>query len=213
MADRSGGRIGHCHQRPQARSNPAILPAQVFARRKQLAGLSVPVSWPREDLSEFRPRSTHPPGSQCGIASLLGQRRHSQRARISCSLSILRNERPLTQRFWRLARPIQTSGKGNRPCLTCPVLAGWPWVVAHPGLPQTRTCAINAYGSSSHGFAARRYTEWITTARGNGYRSRSRLKRGHGMVPSRRRRDSHLCQMRATSRRNCPNAGALGVIP
>ena len=35
-------------------------------------------------------------------------------------------------------------------------VAGWPWVVAHPGLPQTRTCAINAYGSSSYGFAARR---------------------------------------------------------
>jgi hypothetical protein len=28
-----------------------------------------------------------------------------------------------------------------------------------PGLPQIRTCATNAYGSSSHGFAACRYTE------------------------------------------------------
>jgi hypothetical protein len=26
--------------------------------------------------------------------------------------------------------------------------AGWPWAVARPGLPQIRTCAINAYGSS-----------------------------------------------------------------
>ncbi|HSW44959.1 MAG TPA: class IV adenylate cyclase, partial [Phycisphaerae bacterium] len=32
--------------------------------------------------------------------------------------------------------------------------AGWPWVIAHPGLPQIRTCAINAYGSSGQGFAA-----------------------------------------------------------
>jgi hypothetical protein len=31
--------------------------------------------------------------------------------------------------------------------------AGWPWVIAHPGLPQIRTCAIDAYGSSYHGFA------------------------------------------------------------
>src|ERR1700674_384065 len=27
------------------------------------------------------------------------------------------------------------------------------------GLPQIRTCAINAYGSSGHGFATRRHTE------------------------------------------------------
>ena len=30
-----------------------------------------------------------------------------------------------------------------------------------PGLPQTRTCAINAFGSSSYPFATRRHTEWI----------------------------------------------------
>jgi hypothetical protein len=30
---------------------------------------------------------------------------------------------------------------------------GWPWVAVHPGLPQTRTCRITAYGSSSHEFA------------------------------------------------------------
>ena len=35
--------------------------------------------------------------------------------------------------------------------------AGWPWVIAHPGLPQIRTCAIDAYGSSGHGFATRRW--------------------------------------------------------
>jgi hypothetical protein len=32
-------------------------------------------------------------------------------------------------------------------------LAGWPWAVARPGLPQIRTCALNAYGSSQRGFA------------------------------------------------------------
>ena len=32
--------------------------------------------------------------------------------------------------------------------------AGWPREVTRPGLPQIRTCAIDAYGSSSHGFAA-----------------------------------------------------------
>jgi hypothetical protein len=30
--------------------------------------------------------------------------------------------------------------------------AGSPWAVTHPGLPQIRTCAINAYGSSRYGF-------------------------------------------------------------
>ena len=37
---------------------------------------------------------------------------------------------------------------------------GWPRAVARPGLPQTRTCAINAFGSSSYPFATPRYTEW-----------------------------------------------------
>ncbi len=39
---------------------------------------------------------------------------------------------------------------------------GWPRAVSRPGLPQTRTCAINAFGSSSYPFATPRYTEWIT---------------------------------------------------
>jgi len=102
--------------------------------------------------------------------------------------------------------------KDSRPVLRS-ARAGWPRVVAHPGLPQIRTCAINAYGSSGYGFAGRRYTEWTTTAPGSGCRSRSRLNRGHGMSPARRRRDSHLCQMRTTSRRNRHSAAALLVIP
>ena len=32
--------------------------------------------------------------------------------------------------------------------------AGWPRAVTRPGLPQIRTCAIDASGSSNHGFAA-----------------------------------------------------------
>ena len=36
---------------------------------------------------------------------------------------------------------------------------GSPGAVARPGLPQTRTCAINAFGSSSYPFATRRHTE------------------------------------------------------
>ena len=50
-------------------------------------------------------------------------------------------------------------------------LAGWPRVIAHPRLPQIRTCGITAYGSSSNSFASRaahrmdcdRTREWITT--------------------------------------------------
>jgi len=33
-------------------------------------------------------------------------------------------------------------------------LARWPRAVACPGLPQTRTCIFDAYGSSDHGLAA-----------------------------------------------------------
>jgi len=32
---------------------------------------------------------------------------------------------------------------------------GWPRAVACPGLPQNRTCAINAFGSSNDAFATR----------------------------------------------------------
>ncbi len=40
--------------------------------------------------------------------------------------------------------------------------AGWPREVALPGLPQIRSCAIDATGSSVHGFAARRWRAGIT---------------------------------------------------
>jgi len=36
---------------------------------------------------------------------------------------------------------------------------GWPRAVARPGLPQTRTCATNAFGSSGYPFATLRHTE------------------------------------------------------
>ena len=36
---------------------------------------------------------------------------------------------------------------------------GWPRAVSRPGLPQTRTCAINAFGSSSYHFATPRQRE------------------------------------------------------
>ena len=36
---------------------------------------------------------------------------------------------------------------------------GWPRAVARPGLPQTRTCAINAFGSSGYPFATPRDTD------------------------------------------------------
>ncbi len=46
--------------------------------------------------------------------------------------------------------------------LAVPVGAGWPREVALPGLPQIRSCAIDATGSSVHGFAARRSRDGIT---------------------------------------------------
>ena len=36
--------------------------------------------------------------------------------------------------------------------------AGWPWVVAHPRLPQIRACPTRAPGSSNDGFTTQRYT-------------------------------------------------------
>ena len=46
-------------------------------------------------------------------------------------------------------------------------LTGSSRVVAHPGLPQIRTCRFPAYGSSGYAFAARQ-TEWTGIAGGNG---------------------------------------------
>ena len=48
------------------------------------------------------------------------------------------------------------------------IRTGWPRAVFRPGLPQTRTCAINAFGSSSYPFATLRYREWITPKYGKG---------------------------------------------
>ena len=41
-------------------------------------------------------------------------------------------------------------------------------MVAHPCFLQTRSCAIDAYGSSSHGFATPRLIEWTVTTGRNG---------------------------------------------
>ncbi len=41
-------------------------------------------------------------------------------------------------------------------------------VVAHPGLPQIRTCALTHTARHCHAGATRRYTEWIATAGGSG---------------------------------------------
>jgi len=46
--------------------------------------------------------------------------------------------------------------------------AGWPRVVTYPGLPRIRTCPMKAYGSSSHGLAYGRHTEWMAIAGGSG---------------------------------------------
>src|SRR5579884_188038 len=63
-----------------------------------------------------------------------------------------------------------------------------------PGLPQFRTCAINASGSSGNGLAAPRYTEWTTSGGGSGKRCNNRLKRSQVRRPSQLRCDSHFFQ-------------------
>ena len=45
---------------------------------------------------------------------------------------------------------------------------GWPREVTLPGLPQIRTCAISASGSSDQGFAARRRRECTAMGGGRG---------------------------------------------
>ncbi len=42
--------------------------------------------------------------------------------------------------------------------LNIPQRAGWPRVIAHPGLPQIRTCRITASGSSNDNFASHTIT-------------------------------------------------------
>src|SRR5260370_18667633 len=71
-------------------------------------------------------------------------------------------------------------------------LAGWPWVVANPGLPQIRTCPIKAYGSSYRGFAARRYTEWTRTTGASRDRWSIRLTHSHRPSPPPVRLDNHF---------------------
>ncbi len=48
------------------------------------------------------------------------------------------------------------------------LLVGWPWEVALPGLPQIRTCAIDASGSSVYGLAARVGNRWTIRGGGSG---------------------------------------------
>ena len=57
----------------------------------------------------------------------------------NCTLSPLNNN-------WT---PVPGSGPDNY-YTTRTHQAGWPRVIAHPGLPQIRTCRITAYGSSSN---------------------------------------------------------------
>ena len=73
------------------------------------------------------------------------------------------------------------------------VLAGSTWAVARPGLPQIRTCAIDASGSSDQGFAA-----CTMRAGGSGWAFRIWSNRSHSMARLRQRRSSHLRQMDRT---------------
>jgi len=54
---------------------------------------------------------------------------------------------------------------GDTSCLDPVILrrkpAGSPRVIAHPGLPQIRTCALNASGSSRWGIAVPHTTGWF----------------------------------------------------
>jgi hypothetical protein len=88
------------------------------------------------------------------------------------------------------------SGTGSDLCL------GGPGQLPARGSRGPVRACINAYGSSSHGLAARRQTEWTATAAGNGYRASSRLKIIQVIGRSRLRRLSHLCQSRVTHMRN-----------
>src|SRR5947199_10873353 len=91
--------------------------------------------------------------------------------------------------------------------------AGWPRVVAYPRLPRIRTCAINAYGSSSHGLA------YTTTRRVDGHGRRERIAPQQPVEhrPREEATPSSACQpflqMWTTAPRNRDNAQLLPVIP
>ena len=97
--------------------------------------------------------------------------------------------------------------------------AGSPRAVARPGLPQIRTCAIRASGSSGQGFAARRYMEWMARAGGSGYRASNAWKRSHVSRDFHDRRRSHLHQVSTTyeaearDRRRVPGDPVVGEVP
>ncbi len=65
--------------------------------------------------------------------------------------------------------PANVGKKGIRPIIVSEKMAGSPRAVTRPRLPQIRTCAVNASGSSSHGFAAGRRYPWAL--RGHGVRT------------------------------------------
>ena len=71
--------------------------------------------------------------------------------------------------------------------------AGWPRLVFYPGLPPTRMCAINSFGSASNRFATPVHR--VDHAQvGHRIAARSWQNQLHGLRPAFRRRMSHLCQ-------------------
>src|SRR2546429_162814 len=82
-----------------------------------------------------------------------------------------------------------------------------------PRAPTDPYLHFRAYGSSYHERTTGRHTEWIGLGGGNGYRFSNRVNRCQGMVPLRRRRESHFLQIRTTVQRNRDRATELPVIP
>lgn len=87
-----------------------------------------------------------------------------------------------------------------------------PQGIAPPGLPQIRTCAIRASGSSNHGFAAVRYTECTTRGLGSEYAFKIAVMRSQ-LMPRPLRRLNQWCQMRFTRSKNCAKAREFPVTP
>jgi hypothetical protein len=69
-------------------------------------------------------------------------------------------------------------------------IAGSPGAGNRPGLPQIRTCAFRAYGSSRHGFAYGRHTEGTSTGGGTGNHCNSRAKETPELAARHERRAS-----------------------
>ena len=113
------------------------------------------------------------------------------------------------------ASPYQHGHSGGEIRLSSIIgpMLGDPGRLPAPGSHRPVRARISAYGSSNHGFATSRHTEWTAIAGGRGYTASIWLKQSQVIVRSRLRRDNQYRQIRCIRQRNADNDELLPVIP